>query len=93
MAANGRKRKGGKFKPGDWVVWVSGNSRFVAQVLEDRGVLTKSGERFYFLWEPVWYAEPREYDFPESDLEPATEADLARRYPPEATPAHASKPG
>jgi hypothetical protein len=37
----------------------------------------------------MWYGDPEEVDFPETSLQPATQADLDGRYPPEEREAKA----
>lgn len=79
-----------KFSPGDWVAYNIGPSRHVAEVLQDLGTVGKQRVRYYKLREPMWYGEPKEYEFAETSLEPATQADLDSRYPPEERGARAS---
>lgn len=75
-----------RFSVGHWVVWKSGMSRHVVEVIEDVGLVGHKQRRFYRLREPIWYGQPVEYELPESSLEPATDADLEKRYPPEQQP-------
>jgi hypothetical protein len=81
-ATNGRKGKP-RFAPGQWVAYTIGNSRHVAEVLQDLGPVGNRQVRYYKLREPMWYGEPEEYEFAETSLEPATQSDLDSRYPPE----------
>jgi hypothetical protein len=90
MGANGRGTTRAKFEVGNWVAYTSGTSRHVAQVIADLGTVGVREVQYYKLREPMWYGEPEEYEFAEMSLEPATEADLAERYPPEERNAHAS---
>jgi hypothetical protein len=89
MATNGRKNRP-KFKVGDWVAYGVASSRHVAEVIADLGTVGVRRVQYYKLREPMWYGEPEDYEFAEMSLEPATEADLARRYPPEERATHSS---
>ena len=79
-----------KFKVGDWVAYTIGFSRWVAEIIEDRGCFGRIPERMYRLQKPMWYGEPMEYELSESDFELASAADLALRYPSEESHLHAS---
>lgn len=89
---NGRPRKPRpRFKVGDWIAFTSGPSRRVAQVIEYRGRFGRDELIIYRVCEPVWYSDPARYEIMENDIELATEADLAMRYPPEDPRSHASE--
>lgn len=79
-----------KFRVGDWVAFTLGISRWVAEIIEDRGCFGRIPQRVYRLRAPLWYGEPMESELSEEYLEPASAADLAHRYPPEESHAHAS---
>ena len=72
-----------KFRIGDWVAYTIGISRWVAEIIEDRGCFGRIPKRIYRLRKPMWYGEPMESEQSEQFLEPASAADLALRYPPE----------
>ena len=86
---NGPTRRA-RFKAGDWVAYTIGTSRHVAEVIEDIGPVGVRQVRYYKVREPMWYGDPEEYEVAEHSLEPATQADLDSRYPPEERTAHAS---
>lgn len=88
MEHNGNARRP-RFKPGDWVAYAVGPSRHVAEVIADLGTVGVRHVQYYKLREPMWYGDPEEYEFAENSLEPATQADLDGRYPPEERVAHA----
>ncbi|MBX9579711.1 MAG: hypothetical protein K2X87_05325 [Gemmataceae bacterium] len=75
-----------KFRVGDWVVWVSGPSRLPALVIGDIGPVGHDRVRFYRLRQPIWYGKPVETEMAELYLEPATQADLDSRWPPDEPP-------
>ena len=68
-------RKGGhersRFHVGGWVSWVAGNSKHVAVVIEDRGLIGVNRRRYYRLREyPLW-TDVAEYEMSEDHLQPA----------------------
>ena len=92
MKANGKRGREPKpkFHVGDWVAFDMGGSRWVAEVIEDRGCFGRIPDRIYRLRKPMWYGEPMESEMSEDILERASVADLALRYPPEEAHLHAS---
>jgi hypothetical protein len=60
-----------------------GQYRHACEVIEAYGPVGKDEVFYYRLREPMWYGEPEEFDFPETSLQSATQADLDSRYPPE----------
>jgi hypothetical protein len=79
-----------RYRVGDWVTYVVGQSRHACEVIEVYGPVGGENVFYYRLREPMWYGQPEEFDFPETSLEPATQEDLDRRYPPEKSEAVAS---
>jgi len=82
-----------RFKVGDWVTYVVGDSRHPCEVIQYIGTIGAKATHYYRLREPIWYSEPQDFDFPESSLERATPTDLASRYPPEERLAEAGVSG
>ena len=72
-----RKYKG-RFRPGDWAVWMAGPSRHVVQILENVGPVVRDGPPFYRFQEIREYGEPVESEMPENYLEPALESEIPR---------------
>src|SRR5439155_8450891 len=66
-----KEQKPPKFRVGDWVSWVAGNSKHLAVVIEVGEVVGLDGQRTYMLREfPLW-TPYREYGLSEQFLEPA----------------------
>lgn len=66
----------GRFRPGDWAVWMAGPSRHVVQIQENVGPVTKNGPPFYRFHEFLGFGEPIESEMPENFLEPALESEI-----------------
>ena len=60
-----------RFRPGDWVSFLVGFRRVLAQVVEDRGPVGMHGRRLYRLQLEQGEAGERTIEVPETDLEPA----------------------
>jgi hypothetical protein len=64
-----------RFRVGDWVSWVAGDSKHLAVVIEDRGPIGVQHRRHYRLREyPLW-TDPVEYGMSEDHLQPAERPD------------------
>lgn len=84
--ASKRPKPRAKFRVGEWVAYTMGLSRHAALVVADTGLVGHDPVRVYRLREPIWYGPPVEYEMAETTLEPASEADLDGRYPPDEPP-------
>jgi hypothetical protein len=77
MSTARKGKKQGRFKVGDWVVFLSGTKSKFAQVAEERGSFGIKGEHIYGLLDARESAEPEYFELPEEALEIASPPDKA----------------
>ena len=72
-----KKSHRARFRVGDWVTFLFGVGKVVAQIIEDRGPPGTSGRHFYRIRLDLTWAEPDMFDLPEEDMEAVPRPDKA----------------